>query len=376
MHAMMPGFTQQDFLPVSEQPGQEPAPEVPQGERAEAIPWGLAALPTATVPEQRVEERRHHPAPRAVPLTRAPGLGLASTAARLMTSHLHSPQAWTVNLVAMETVSLEHQIQSVQRHIAFLKKEQMELLHDLHLEILRLQKHCSELTHDLEMKELEARQQDVLDRELEERCRAMEAQLQEKEKDNLELRKELQHKETLVAALRSSLRSKERRFLEELKRRSHRVTILDTELQKQTEAAAYLSLQLHATAQRLPGPRAGGRPPPEQPPAEVRPRRRGHRAPARRPPGDGARPRDPAQEEHDAMPDPALFLYTPRPHGPQRPETPGQPRASAAAAAAASRGPRPPRQPPQEPAARARPAKGEAGKRQGAGAHGAPRAQE
>uniref|UniRef100_A0A8D2N1B4 Coiled-coil domain containing 92B n=1 Tax=Zonotrichia albicollis TaxID=44394 RepID=A0A8D2N1B4_ZONAL len=59
----------------------------------------------------------------------------------------------------METVSLEHQIQSVQRHIAFLKKEQMELLHALHLEILRLQKHCSELTHDLEMKELEARQQ-------------------------------------------------------------------------------------------------------------------------------------------------------------------------------------------------------------------------
>lgn len=61
----------------------------------------------------------------------------------MITGHLHSPQAWTVNLVAMETVSLEHQIQSVQRHIAFLKKEQMELLHDLHLEILRLQKHCS-----------------------------------------------------------------------------------------------------------------------------------------------------------------------------------------------------------------------------------------
>uniref|UniRef100_A0A8C4K7M1 CCDC92/74 N-terminal domain-containing protein n=1 Tax=Dromaius novaehollandiae TaxID=8790 RepID=A0A8C4K7M1_DRONO len=59
----------------------------------------------------------------------------------------------------METVSLEHQIQSVQRHIAFLKREQTELLHDLHLEILRLQKHCSELTRDLEIKELEARQQ-------------------------------------------------------------------------------------------------------------------------------------------------------------------------------------------------------------------------
>lgn len=48
-------------------------------------------------------------------------------------------QAW----VAMDTVSLEHQIQSVQRHISFLKKEQMALLRDLHLEILRLQKRCS-----------------------------------------------------------------------------------------------------------------------------------------------------------------------------------------------------------------------------------------
>ncbi|XP_042647764.1 coiled-coil domain containing 92B [Tyto alba] len=278
----------------------------------------------------------------------------------------------------METVSLEHQIQSVQRHIAFLKKEQMELLHDLHLEILRLQKHCSELTHDLEIKELEARQQDVLDRELEEKCQAMEAQLQEKEKDNAELRKELQHKETLVAALRSSLRTKERRFLEELKRRSHRVTILDTELQKQTEAAAYLSLQLHATAQRLPGPRAGGRPPPEQPPAnpppEGRPRRRGHRAPARRPPGDGARPRDPVQEEHDAMPDPALFLYTARPQLPP-PEPPAKAHGTAGAAAA-PRVHRPPRQPAQEPVAGARSAKGEPGTKQGAGPRGAPRAQE
>ncbi|XP_075627695.1 coiled-coil domain-containing 92B [Balearica regulorum gibbericeps] len=292
-----------------------------------------------------------------------------------------SPQAWTVNLVAMETVSLEHQIQSVQRHIAFLKKEQMELLHDLHLEILRLQKHCSELTHDLEIKELEARQQDILDRELEEKCRAMEAQLQEKEKDNLELRKELQHKETLVAALRSSLRNKERRFLEELKRRSHRVTILDTELQKQTEAAAYLSLQLHATAQRLPGPRAGGRPPPEQPPtgppAEGRARRRGHRAHPRRPPGDGTRPRDPVQEEHDAMPDPALFLYTVRPHAPHRPppEPPTQ-ACGTASAAAAPRVQRSPRQPAQEPAARARSGKGEPGKRQGSGPRGAPQARE
>lgn len=83
------------------------------------------------------------PCTRSSALTGAPGLGLTNLPALFITSHLPSLQAWTANLVAMETVSLEHQIQSVQRHIAFLKKEQMELLHDLHLEILRLQKHCS-----------------------------------------------------------------------------------------------------------------------------------------------------------------------------------------------------------------------------------------
>uniref|UniRef100_A0A8C6ZD43 CCDC92/74 N-terminal domain-containing protein n=1 Tax=Nothoprocta perdicaria TaxID=30464 RepID=A0A8C6ZD43_NOTPE len=189
----------------------------------------------------------------------------------------------------METASLEQQIQSVQRHIAFLKKEQTELLHDLHLEILRLQKHCSELTHDLEMKELEA-----LERELEQRCRAMEARLQERERDNAELRRELRHKEALVAALRGSLRGKERAFLEELKRRGHRAARLDARLQRQSHVAACLSLQLHAAARRLP---------PEEPPV---------------PPTAAHRPRGPARRpgaphEPDAMPDPALFLFAARP---------------------------------------------------------------
>lgn len=43
----------------------------------------------------------------------------------------------------METQPLKQQIQSVERNIAFLKKEQLDLLRDLHLEILRLQKHCT-----------------------------------------------------------------------------------------------------------------------------------------------------------------------------------------------------------------------------------------
>ncbi|XP_029784753.1 coiled-coil domain containing 92B, partial [Suricata suricatta] len=141
----------------------------------------------------------------------------------------------------MDTVSLEHQIQSVQRHISFLKKEQMALLRDLHLEILRLQKRCSELTHDLEMREAQSHQQEAASRELESKCRALESQLAARAAANAELRREVAQREALVSALRCSLRAEERRFLEELRRRSHRATVLGTELQKHTEAAAYLS---------------------------------------------------------------------------------------------------------------------------------------
>uniref|UniRef100_A0A8C8RXN2 CCDC92/74 N-terminal domain-containing protein n=1 Tax=Pelusios castaneus TaxID=367368 RepID=A0A8C8RXN2_9SAUR len=261
---------------------------------------------------------------------------------------LSSPNflAGTVNFAAMETLSLEHQIQSVQRHIAFLKEEQMELLHDLHLEILRLQKHCTDLTHDLELKEEETHQQDHIDRELEEKCKIMEAQLREKEQDNLELRKELKHKETLVAALRCNLRNKERKFLEELKRRSHRVTILNTELQKQTEAAAYLSFQLHTTKQKLHGSRQGSRPPsdrppdkpfPTQPSGETRPKKRIHKSHVRRPVTDSSYCRGATKdsfqrermgiEEADPMPDPALFLYTKRHHATHRQRSEPKPQA-------------------------------------------------
>lgn len=218
----------------------------------------------------------------------------------------------------MDTVSLEHQIQSVQRHISFLKKEQVALLRDLHLEILRLQKRCSELTHDLEMREVQSHQQEEASRELEDKCRALESQLEARAAANEELRREVAQREALVSALRCSLRSEERRFLEELRRRSHRATVLGTELQKHTEAAAYLSCQLHAARQRLQGPRSGAAA------AEPRVRRRAQRA--RRPPEAAAKgpSRDWATwEDADPMPDPALFLY------PRRPPRPG------------ARGPRP-----------------------------------
>ncbi|XP_075450490.1 coiled-coil domain-containing 92B isoform X2 [Ascaphus truei] len=229
----------------------------------------------------------------------------------------------------METQSLERQIQSVQRNIAFLKKEQLELLNDLHLEILRLQKRCTELTQELESKQAEFTQQEYIEQEMEEKCRIIEANWDEKEQLNYELKKELCYRETRVAALRSKLRDKERRFLEELKRRSHRVTILNTELQKQTEAAAYLSFQLHTTKHKLHSPQHGSRvsyrPPdctvPRQPHHEGKVKRRTHkthsvwRQASECPSSKGVardcfqRERMSSFEDVEAMPDPALFLY-------------------------------------------------------------------
>ncbi|XP_068601917.1 coiled-coil domain-containing 92B [Brachionichthys hirsutus] len=86
---------------------------------------------------------------------------------------------------------------------------------------------------------------------LEARCRHVGDRLAERERSLGELRKELSQKGASVGALRANLKEKERHFLQELKRRSHCSAILNTELQKQTEAAACLSFQLHAARQKL-----------------------------------------------------------------------------------------------------------------------------
>uniref|UniRef100_A0A8C6SFC1 Si:dkey-54n8.4 n=1 Tax=Neogobius melanostomus TaxID=47308 RepID=A0A8C6SFC1_9GOBI len=148
---------------------------------------------------------------------------------------------------------LPQQIQSVERGIVFLRQEHLTMLHGLHLEILSLQKRCTELTTELKVKHQGRSQFDIQDHEelLELHCRDLENCLHEQEYSIGELRKELTHKGALVGALRANLKEKERHFLEELKRRSHGSTILNTELQKQTETAAYLSFQLHAARQKL-----------------------------------------------------------------------------------------------------------------------------
>ncbi|KAM9318830.1 uncharacterized protein ccdc92ba [Pholidichthys leucotaenia] len=148
---------------------------------------------------------------------------------------------------------LSQQMERVERSMVFLRQEHLSLLHGLHLEILSLQKRCSELTSELKVKPAGRSQIELQEEEelLEARCRDLENRLSEQECNLGELRKELSHKGALVGALRANLKQKERHFLEELKNRSHCSTILNTELQKQTEAAAYLSFQLHAARQKL-----------------------------------------------------------------------------------------------------------------------------
>ncbi|XP_048121358.1 coiled-coil domain-containing protein 92 [Alosa alosa] len=153
----------------------------------------------------------------------------------------------------MESDSLARQVESVERSITFLRQEQLTLLHGLHLEILSLEKRCTELTCELKSNPPGRSQADVLEEEemLEGRCREVEGRLAKQHSTLEELQKELSHKGALVGALRASLKDKERSFLEDLKKHSHRTTVLTTELQKQTEAATYLSMQLHSARKKL-----------------------------------------------------------------------------------------------------------------------------
>ncbi|XP_018939639.1 coiled-coil domain-containing protein 92-like [Cyprinus carpio] len=228
-----------------------------------------------------------------------------------------------------QVVSLEQQVESVERSIVFLRQEQLSLLHGLHLEILSLQKRCTELTQDLNMKPPGRSEAEVKEEEeqLEAHCGEVEEHLQEQQQIQSDLRWELSQKSVLVGALRASLKEKERSFLEELKHRSHRTTALNTELQKQTETAAYLSFQLHSAKQKLQQQRRrpaqpGADKPPVHPspqasascPTTIKPKRRSSSRPSSNLHTERARecvPRERVMgpEEPMAMPDPALFLY-------------------------------------------------------------------
>ncbi|XP_061074377.1 coiled-coil domain-containing 92B, partial [Conger conger] len=225
----------------------------------------------------------------------------------------------------MDTSWLALQVESVDRSVAFLRQDQLTLLEGLHLEIRSLQKRCTELTCELELQptrrtlaEVEAEEEVLLGR-----CEEVQVRLEEEQWTVGELQQELSQKGALVRALRCSLREEERRFLQELRLRSQQGAELRTQLRIQTEAAAYLALQLHSARHNLhqqhlqwppQAPPTAPQAPPtalEAPPTALSPPPapdQRHSLLAERARECVPRERVTAPEDPTPMPDPALFL--------------------------------------------------------------------
>ncbi|XP_029704747.1 coiled-coil domain-containing protein 92 isoform X4 [Takifugu rubripes] len=127
---------------------------------------------------------------------------------------------------AMDERKLEQQVASVGRGIAFLEQEHLAMLTGLRLEITHLRRRCHELSC-----ELESRFPDRIigeeEAELATRCEAAVLLLEDQQCMMVAARGELRAGRARASALGRSLREEERSFLEELKRRSHQITLLN-----------------------------------------------------------------------------------------------------------------------------------------------------
>ncbi|XP_046876567.1 coiled-coil domain-containing protein 92-like isoform X2 [Hypomesus transpacificus] len=150
----------------------------------------------------------------------------------------------------MDKSKLEHQVAGVERGVAFLQQEHLAMLTGLHLEITHLRRRCQELSGELNSRfpERVASEEEV---ELAARCQAAECLLAEQQCMMGVVRGDLRSRRARATALGRSLRDEERRFLEELKRRSHRITSLSRELHRQTVTTSMLCQELHSARLRL-----------------------------------------------------------------------------------------------------------------------------
>lgn len=87
--------------------------------------------------------------------------------------------------------------------------------------------------------------------ELAARCDAAERLLEHQQCIMVTVRGELRAGRARAVALGRSLREEERRFLEELKRRSHKITLLNRELQRQNVMTTALHHELHSAQVKL-----------------------------------------------------------------------------------------------------------------------------
>ncbi|XP_040843062.1 coiled-coil domain-containing protein 92 [Ochotona curzoniae] len=155
----------------------------------------------------------------------------------------------------MAATNLENQLHSAQKNLLFLQREHASTLKGLHAEIRRLQQHCTDLTYELTVKS-SGQTGDAASRssELRQRCEELEAQLRLREDENQELLQELEQKNAMIAVLEHTMREREKKYLEELKGRSHKLSLLSSELEQRAGTIAYLTSQLHATKKKLLSP--------------------------------------------------------------------------------------------------------------------------
>uniref|UniRef100_UPI003AAE265E coiled-coil domain-containing 92B n=1 Tax=Centroberyx gerrardi TaxID=166262 RepID=UPI003AAE265E len=150
----------------------------------------------------------------------------------------------------MQTGRLERQVASVERGMAFLKQEHLAMLTGLQLEITHLKRRCHELSCELDSRfpDRTAAEEEA---ELAARCEAAERLLEEQQCMMVAVRGELRAGRARASALGRSLKEEERHFLEELKRRSHKITTLSRELQRQTVTTTTLCHELHTARLKL-----------------------------------------------------------------------------------------------------------------------------
>ncbi|XP_056141503.1 coiled-coil domain-containing protein 92-like [Lampris incognitus] len=150
----------------------------------------------------------------------------------------------------MDTERLEQQVASVDRSMAFLKREHLSMLTGLQLEITHLKRRCHELSCELESSFPDKTPAEE-EMELAKRYHAAERLLEEQQCMMVTVRGELRAGQARALALGRSLKEEERHFLEELKRRSHKITSLSRELHRQTITTTALCQELHTARLKL-----------------------------------------------------------------------------------------------------------------------------
>nr|KAF6403181.1 coiled-coil domain containing 92 [Molossus molossus] len=152
----------------------------------------------------------------------------------------------------MATTHLENQLHSAQKNLLLLQREHASTLSGLHAEIRRLQQRCTDLTYELTLKSSEQTgDAPSSSSELQRRCQELEAQLRAKEQEHEELLRELEQKNAAVTVLEHTVKEREKRYLEELKVKSHKLNMLAGELEQRAGTVAYLTAQLHAAKRKL-----------------------------------------------------------------------------------------------------------------------------